>query len=173
VLDRTTYDESSLISSTGSGSANPPAGSREDLQRAARRVESLELDFIAAADHLGGPAPFALLTAAAAVTGRLRLRTYVLNGGFWVPALMAREAATLDVLSDGRLELGIGAGTVRDEFEDAGLPWRPAAHRIRRMEQTLIEVRTGHRTQAATGALGIYKLYDFLAVSRGAGAGAP
>jgi alkanesulfonate monooxygenase SsuD/methylene tetrahydromethanopterin reductase-like flavin-dependent oxidoreductase (luciferase family) len=66
----------------------------------------------------------------------------VLNGGFWVPALMAREAAALDVLSDGRLELCIGAGTVRDEFEGAGLPWRPAAHRIRRMEQTLIEVRT-------------------------------
>lgn len=62
-----------------------------------RRIEELELDFVAEGDHLGGPAPFALLTAAAAVTERLRLRTYVLNVGFWVPALMAREAATLDV----------------------------------------------------------------------------
>jgi probable F420-dependent oxidoreductase len=74
-------------------------------------------------------------------TERVRLRTYVLNVGFWVPALIAREAATLDVLSDGRLELGFGAGTVRVEFEAAGLPWRSASERIAQMEQALLEVR--------------------------------
>jgi probable F420-dependent oxidoreductase len=82
-----------------------------------------------------------LLTAAAAVTERLRLRTYVLNVGFWNPALLARTAATLDLLSDGRLELGIGAGTVRDEFASAGLPWRPLRERIEQMESLLLDVR--------------------------------
>jgi probable F420-dependent oxidoreductase len=82
-----------------------------------------------------------LLTAAAAVTERVRLRTYVLNVDFWVPALIAREAATLDVLSDGRVELGVGAGTVRAEFDQVGLPWRPASERIHQMEAALREVR--------------------------------
>lgn len=118
-----------------------PARSREELQREARRIEGLGLDFVASADHLGSPAPFALLTAAAAVSDRLRLRTYVLNVGFWNPALLARTAATLDLLSDGRLELGIGAGTVRDEFASAGLAWRPLGERIEQMECTLLDVR--------------------------------
>ena len=106
------------------------------------RVESLELDFLAEGDHLGAPAPFALLAAAATVTERLRLRAYVLNVNFWIPALMAREAATLDVLSDGRFELGVGAGTVRAEFEDAGVRWLSAPDRIARMERTVLEVRS-------------------------------
>jgi probable F420-dependent oxidoreductase len=111
------------------------------LRDAARRIEALGLDFITQGDHLGGPAPFSLLTAAAAVTGRVRLRTYVLNVGLWVPALIAREAATLDVLSEGRLELGVGAGTVRAEFDEAGLRWRPASERIDQMNDVLLEVR--------------------------------
>jgi probable F420-dependent oxidoreductase len=111
------------------------------LQDAARRIEALELDFITEGDHLGGPDPFSLLTAAAAVTERVRLRTYVLNVGFWVPALLAREAATVDVLSDGRLELGVGAGTVRAEFDEAGVPWRRPSERIGQMAEALLDVR--------------------------------
>jgi len=49
------------------------------------------------------------LAAVAALTERLRLRTYVLNVGFWNPALLAREVATLQMLSEGRVELGLGA----------------------------------------------------------------
>jgi probable F420-dependent oxidoreductase len=71
----------------------------------------------------------------------LRLRTYVLNTGFWNGALLAREAATVDRLSNGRLELGLGAGTVRSEFEQAKLPWRPAGDRIAHMEATVRLVR--------------------------------
>ena len=118
-----------------------PAGSRRELDEALWRVDELGFDFVACGDHLGRPAPFPFLTAAAAASDRLRLRTYVLNVGFWNPSLLAREAATLDVLSGGRVELGVGAGTIRSEFEEAGLPWRPAAERIAEMEETLKLVR--------------------------------
>jgi len=114
-----------------------PAGLREAI----RRYEELGFDFVATGDHVGGPAPFALLTAAAAVSERLRLRTYVLNTSFWNPTLLARAAATLDRFSNGRLELGLGAGTIKTEFDTAGIPWRPPSERIELMKATLLKVR--------------------------------
>lgn len=123
------------------GIAGVAARSADEYVREVRRIEALGFDFLAAADHLGQPSPFGALTAAAVVTERLRLRTYVLNVGFWVPALLAREAATLDVLSRGRFELGLGAGTVRAEFERAGLEWVSAPERVRRLEATRRELR--------------------------------
>lgn len=106
-----------------------------------RRADELGFDMLALPDHLGGPAPFATLTAAAMVTERMRLRTYVLNAGFWNAALLAREVATLDALSDGRAELGVGAGHMRSEHEDARLPWLPFAERVAAMEGLMVEVR--------------------------------
>lgn len=105
------------------------------------RYEQLGFDFVAKGDHAGGLSPFSLLTAAAAVSERLRLRTYVLNASFWNPVLLAHAAPTLDRLSDGRLELGLGAGTVTSEFDAAGIAWRPATARIEQMKPTLLSVR--------------------------------
>jgi probable F420-dependent oxidoreductase len=65
----------------------------------------------------------------------------VLNVSFWNPVLLARDAATLDRLSGGRLELGLGAGTIKREFDAAGIPWQPQSARVERMKDTLIEVR--------------------------------
>ena len=93
------------------------------LLAAARTAEREGFDAVTVADHLGHTAPFAVLAAAAAVTSRVRLRTYVLDAYFWNPALLAREVATLDLLSGGRVELGIGAGHMRHEHVDAGLPF--------------------------------------------------
>ena len=84
--------------------------------------------------------PFATLAAAAQVTTKVRLRTYVLNVGFWNPALLARAVATTDLLSEGRVELGLGAGHMRTEHEDAGLPWPRHLTRVEQLESTLIEV---------------------------------
>ena len=112
-----------------------------DLRRLVSRAAGLGYDVIAAPDHLGSPAPFAALTAAALIDDRVRVRTYVLNVGFWNPALLAREVATLDLLSDGRAELGLGAGHMRHEHEDARLPWHPLARRYEILEATLLEVR--------------------------------
>ncbi len=115
--------------------------SMPELGQTVGRYEELGFDFVAEGDHVGGLSPFSLLTAAAAVSERLRLRTYVLNASLWNPVLLARDAATLDRLSDGRLELGLGAGTVKSEFDAAEIPWQAAGDRIARMTQTLLRVR--------------------------------
>lgn len=99
------------------------------------------MDVLGLPDHLGAPAPFAMLAAAAAISTRLRLRTYVLNAYFWNPALLAREVATLDALSGGRFELGLGAGHMKSEHDDAGLPFPPHARRVAETEELLTEVR--------------------------------
>ncbi len=106
-----------------------------------RRADALGCDVIAAPDHLGAPDPFTTLTAAAGISARMRLRTYVLNVGFWNPALLARVVATADVLSHGRVELGLGAGHMRGEHQEAGVPWLGHRLRVQHLEATLVEVR--------------------------------
>lgn len=147
------YDHAIVDVSYRFGISGIPSRSPGELADAVRRVDALGFDFVGEGDHLGRPGPFSFLAAAAGASDRLRLRTYVLNSGFWNAALLAREAATVDVLSNGRLELGLGAGTVRAEFEQADLTWHPAGERIAHMETMLREVRDrlaapGHEPQA-------------------------
>jgi alkanesulfonate monooxygenase SsuD/methylene tetrahydromethanopterin reductase-like flavin-dependent oxidoreductase (luciferase family) len=101
-----------------------------DLNRLVIRAEELGYGVVATPDHLGSAAPFTVLAAVAGMSSGLRLRTYMLNVGFWNSALLAREAATVDVLSDGRLELGLGAGHMN-----------PLEQRIARLGRTALEVR--------------------------------
>jgi probable F420-dependent oxidoreductase len=115
--------------------------SREALQERCRRAESAGFHTIFAPDHLGAPAPFPVLQAAADATEHLRVGTLVLNVPFWNPALLARDAATLDVLSGGRLELGLGAGHMKHEFDTAGIPWEPFGARAHRLEETITQLR--------------------------------
>ncbi|MGI9005821.1 MAG: TIGR03621 family F420-dependent LLM class oxidoreductase [Streptosporangiaceae bacterium] len=117
------------------------AASKADFERLVRRADELGFDVLALPDHLGAAAPFSTLAAAGAISSRLRLTSYVLNVGFWNPALLAREVATLDLLSGGRAELGIGAGHAKSEHEDAGLAWLPFRPRIELLERTAVEVR--------------------------------
>jgi probable F420-dependent oxidoreductase len=81
-------------------------------------------------DHVGLMDPFSALAAAAQVAGRLELGTYVLNTGFWNPLLLARTIVTTDLLTGGRLVVGLGAGHNRDEHVQAGLPYPPAGERV-------------------------------------------
>jgi probable F420-dependent oxidoreductase len=115
--------------------------SAADVVAAAHRAEEAGMDAVTVADHLGAAAPFQLLAAAAAVTERVRLRTYVLDAYFWNPALLAREVATLDVLSGGRVELGVGAGHMKHEHDTAGLPFPPIRQRWAHVEEVVAEVR--------------------------------
>jgi probable F420-dependent oxidoreductase len=117
------------------------ARSQHEFARLVRRADELGFDVFAAPDHLGAMGPFAVLAAAGTISDRLRLRTYVLNVGFWNAALLAREVATLDVLSGGRAELGLGAGHMKSEHDDAGLPWYPFPRRIESLEDMAVRVR--------------------------------
>ncbi|GAA3577026.1 TIGR03621 family F420-dependent LLM class oxidoreductase [Amycolatopsis ultiminotia] len=109
-----------------------------------RRAEELGYDHITAPDHLGTGrlAPFPALTAAAAVTERVRVGTLVSNVPFYNLALFAREVATTNQLTGGRLDLGLGSGHMKHEFDKAGLPWHKAADRISYLADGLGELRT-------------------------------
>jgi probable F420-dependent oxidoreductase len=105
-----------------------------------QRGESLGYDTVFAADHLGLPSPFPTLVAAAAATERLRVGTLVLNAPFWNDALLARDIATTDVLTGGRLEIGLGAGHMKWEFEEARIPWQPFGERVDGLRATIDEL---------------------------------
>jgi probable F420-dependent oxidoreductase len=111
-----------------------------DFAAYCRRVEELGYDTLFAADHLGSSAPFQMLVAAAAVTSRLRLGTLVLNVPFWNPALLAREIATADILTGGRLEVGLGSGHMKWEFDEAGIEFESFGARADRLEATIAEI---------------------------------
>ena len=110
----------------------------------ARRFEDFGFDVYNVADHLGGPAPFPVLAAAAQATSRIRLGTYVLNAAFYSPALLARDAADVDLLSDGRLDLGLGVGYVREEFERAEIPFPSAGQRVRHLQHVTEFLKAAH-----------------------------
>jgi probable F420-dependent oxidoreductase len=105
-----------------------------------RRAEAFGYDVILVPDHLGMPAPFPSLVLAAEATERPRVGTFVLNAAFWNPVLLAREVASTDQLTGGRLELGLGAGYVKAEFEAAGLPWESPGARVDHLERTVAEL---------------------------------
>lgn len=114
--------------------------SRQEFVARCRTAERFGYDVALIPDHLGGPAPFPAMVAAVEATERLRVGPLVLNVGFWNPHLLAREVATADRLTDGRVELGLGAGHMKWEFDAAGLPWEPFGARVERLERTVEEL---------------------------------
>lgn len=131
------------------------AASGEEWRERARRAEALGYSALHLADHLIGPgkvvdtshhpvqaiAAVPAIATAAAVTSTLRVGCRVFCIDYRHPAMLAKEAATLDLLSDGRLELGLGAGWLRAEYEALGLGFDRASVRIDRLEETLRFVR--------------------------------
>lgn len=102
------------------------------------RAEALGYDTFAVSDHLATAyAPLLVLQLVAASTSRLRLATLVLDNDFRHPALLAKEAATLDVLSGGRLELGMGAGWLADDYERSGIRLDGGGTRVARLRESL------------------------------------
>ncbi len=114
------------------------ASSGREWREKCRKVEALGYDTLAVADHFPrGLGPFAALATAAAVTDGIRVGTFVFANDFRHPAVLAKEAATLDLLSDGRLEVGIGAGWLRSEYEATGIPFDRAGVRIDRLAEAI------------------------------------
>ena len=122
-------------------SAAPGPDATAGPAQAARWAEAAGFDVVTTADHFGSTSPFVLLGAAAALTERVRLRTYVLNIAFWHPGLLARDVATLDQLSGGRVEVGLGAGHKPLEHEALGLPYPLFRERVAAMGRFAGELR--------------------------------
>jgi probable F420-dependent oxidoreductase len=121
--------------------------SRDEFVAECREAEEAGYSTVFAADHLGIPAPFPLLVAVAAATERMRVGTLVLNTPFWNPALLAREVATTDILTDGRLDLGLGSGHMKWEFDEAGIAWEPSASRAAHLADTITELERYFSTE--------------------------
>jgi probable F420-dependent oxidoreductase len=109
-----------------------------EWQEIARKAEAVGFHTLIAQDHFGKQfAPLPALVAAGAVTVRLRLATLVLDNDFRHPAALAKEAATVDVLTSGRLELGLGAGWLQSDYAKTGLPFDPPAERLERLSEAV------------------------------------
>jgi probable F420-dependent oxidoreductase len=102
------------------------------------KAEALGYAVLVLPDHFSQQlAPLPALAAAAQVTSTLRFGTLVLDNDFRHPAAMAKEAATVDVLTDGRFELGIGTGSQPADNEHTGIPFDPPGVRVERFVETL------------------------------------
>jgi probable F420-dependent oxidoreductase len=109
-----------------------------ELTSLARKAEAIGCSSFVLPDHFTGLyAPVPLLATVAAVTERLRVGTFVLNVSLRHPAVLANELATLDVLSGGRLEIGLGAGWNKPEHDAIGIPFDPPGVRIERLTEVI------------------------------------
>jgi len=120
------------------GRARSPA----EWAQKARKIEALGYDTLTVPDHLTDLiAPMPALVSAAEATKRLRVGTNVLNNDLRHPVLVAREAAAVDLLSDGRLQLGLGAGSIKSEYDEVGLDFDAGAIRVERLAEAVTIIK--------------------------------
>lgn len=118
------------------------ASSRAEWAEKARKLEDLGYSTLTVPDHLADLlAPMPAVVSAAEATKRLRVGTNVLNNDFRHPVLVAREAATVDLLTDGRLQLGLGAGHMQSEYDQAGLGFDSGGTRVERLAEAVALVK--------------------------------
>jgi probable F420-dependent oxidoreductase len=104
----------------------------------ARKIEDLGFSTLFMPDHFGEElAPLPAMAMAAAHTTTLRIGGLVFDNDYKHPAILAKEATTIDLLSDGRFELGIGAGWMKSDYDALGLPYDPPAVRVDRFEEAV------------------------------------
>ena len=128
------HDRSSV-----SASSSARAARAKEFTELARQAEALGYSTLFVPDHFVDHdlAPTVALAHAAAVTDTLRVGPLVLGNDYKHPVVLAREVATLDLLSDGRLELGIGAGWMTADYEKAGMPLDRPGVRIARLAESI------------------------------------
>jgi probable F420-dependent oxidoreductase len=118
------------------------ASSRAEWQDKARKAEQLGYSVLLVPDHLAAMlATIPAVMSAADATKSLRVGTNVLNNDLRHPVLLAREAATMDLLTDGRFELGLGAGYVQLEYEQAGLRFERGGIRVERLAESVLIIK--------------------------------
>jgi len=134
-------------------------GTYADLARAARRAQESGLVSFARADHYywsAGPRPttdaFTSLGGLTREVDRIRLGILVTPVTFRHPAVIAKSAATLDEMSDGRFDLGVGTGWMEAEHDAFGIPFPPWKERFSRLEESLQFIRAAFNGEAYDGA---------------------
>lgn len=104
----------------------------------ARRIESMGFSTLVVPDHFNDRfAPLPALMASACATTTLRIGTMVADNDYRHPVVLAKEVATIDYLTEGRFELGLGAGWERQDYDWSGIPYDPASVRIDRLEESI------------------------------------
>ncbi len=127
--------------------AASPAAWRE----LARKAEDLGYSTLYVPDHLDDQwAPMVAVTVAAEATTTLRVGTLVLDNDFRHPVVLAKEAATLDVVSGGRFEFGLGAGWMTTDYEQSGITMEKPSVRVARLGESLAIMRAMWRDGSAT-----------------------
>ena len=108
----------------------------------ARRIEDLGYSTATMPDHFTDQlAPMPALAAAAAATTTLRVGALVFDNDYKHPVVLAKELATMDVLSDGRVEIGIGAGWMESDYRAAGMPYDRPGVRIDRFAEAIAVIK--------------------------------
>jgi probable F420-dependent oxidoreductase len=127
------------------------AGDGPEWRAKARQVEALGYSTLFLPDHFGNQwAPLVALTAAAEATTTLRVGSLVFDNDYRHPVTLAREVATLAIVSDERVEFGIGAGWMRSDYEESGIAFDPPGVRIDRMVEGLQIMRDLWSTGTST-----------------------
>jgi probable F420-dependent oxidoreductase len=136
--------------------------SRAEWLAHAQKVEAMGYSTLVVGDHpaMGG-GPIAALMAAADATTSLRVGSHVFANGLRSPLLLAQEAAVLDLLSDGRLEFGIGGGWYLGDFQACGIPFDPPVDRIRRLEEAVVLFKRLFSEDSVTHQGDYYQIQNF------------
>lgn len=140
----------------------------DDLVARARHCDDLGFDSLWLFDHLYGPMlpdtpsfeGWTLATALLTQTTRLRVGHLVLCATFRHPAVLGKMATTLDVISNGRLNLGLGSGSVEPEHHEAGIPWETLRYRSEVLEETLEVVTRMFTGRPATFSGAHFRVQD-------------
>jgi probable F420-dependent oxidoreductase len=115
-----------------------PTTTGKALQELARRIEALGYATLTMPDHFDDQfAPVPALQCAADATTTLRLGALVFDNDYKHPVVLAKELATMDVLSDGRVEIGLGAGWMESDYAASGIPYDPPGVRVSRFIEAL------------------------------------
>src|ERR1700738_1909427 len=118
------------------------AESRAEWRAKARKIEALGYQILNLPDHLTDlVSPLPALVSAAEATTTIRVGTNVLNNDLRHPVLVAREAATVDLLTDGRFQLGLGAGSMQSEYDEVGLAFEAGATRVERLAEAVTIIK--------------------------------
>ena len=114
---------------------------RDDFVATVKSAEASGFDVITSADHIGRRLAVLPMLAVAAEISSLRISPMVMANDYRHPVLLAKDAATIDVLSDGRFELGIGTGWIEEQYNAAGIRYDPPRTRVDRFEEAIAVIK--------------------------------